>query len=62
MVTLFIEYYFICLVCCAAMPLGLNSVVIPAGYGKDTSVAAGMVLISHALSVITIPLILTLFL
>ncbi len=56
------EYYFICLVCCAAMPLGLNSVVIPAGYGKDTSVAAGMVLISHALSVLTIPLILTLFL
>ena len=56
------EYYYACLVGCAAMPLGLNSVVIPAGYGKDTSVAAGMVLISHALSVITIPLVLAVFL
>ena len=56
------EYYYACLVGCAAMPLGLNSVVIPAGYGKDTSVAAGMVLVSHALSVITIPLVLAIFL
>ena len=56
------EYYYACLVGCAAMPLGLNSVVIPAGYGKDTSVAAGMVLVSHLLSVITIPLILAIFL
>jgi predicted permease len=56
------EYFYICLVCCAALPLGLNSVVIPAGYGKDTSVAAGMVLVSHLLSVATIPLILTIFL
>lgn len=56
------EYYYACLVGCAALPLGLNSVVIPAGYGKDTSVAAGMVLVSHLLSVITIPLILAIFL
>lgn len=56
------EYYYVCAVCCAALPLGLNSVVIPAGYGRDTSVAAGMVLVSHVLSVVTIPLILTLFL
>ena len=52
------EYYYACLVGCAAMPLGLNSVVIPAGYNKDTSVAAGMVLVSHVLSVVTIPLVL----
>ncbi len=56
------EYYYVCAVCCAALPLGLNSVVIPAGYGRDTSVAAGMVLVSHVLSVITIPIILTIFL
>ena len=56
------EFYYACLVGCAAMPLGLNSVVIPAGYGKDTSIAAGMVLISHLLSVATIPLVLTVFL
>lgn len=56
------EYYYACLVGCAAMPLGLNSVVIPAGYNKDTSVAAGMVLVSHVLSVVTIPLILAIFL
>lgn len=55
------EYYFVCMLCSLAMPLGLNTVVVPAAYGKDTSVAAGMALISHVLSVITIPIILTLF-
>ena len=55
------EYYFICMLCSQAMPLGLNTVVIPAAYGKDTSVAAGMALISHGLSVITIPIILSAF-
>ncbi|MBQ5602105.1 MAG: AEC family transporter, partial [Clostridia bacterium] len=55
------EYYFVCMLCSLAMPLGLNTVVVPAAYGKDTSVAAGMALISHLLSVITIPIILTLF-
>ncbi len=55
------EYYFICMLCSQAMPLGLNTVVVPAAYGKDTSVAAGMALISHVLSVITVPIILTLF-
>ena len=47
----------ICTVCLMAMPLGLNTIVIPSAYGKDTSVAAGMALISHLLSVGTIPLI-----
>lgn len=48
---------FICAVVSLAMPLGLNTIVIPSAYGKDTTVAAGMALISHILSVITIPII-----
>lgn len=46
-----------CAVCSLAMPLGLNTIIIPSAYGKDTSVASGMALVSHALSCITIPLI-----
>ena len=49
-------------ICAMAMPLGLNTVVIPAAYGRDTSVAAGMALVSHLLAIATIPLILGLFL
>ena len=48
---------FICALCTLAMPLGLNTIVIPSAYGKDTSVAAGMAVISHLLSVVTIPII-----
>ncbi len=48
---------FICAVCSLAMPLGLTTVVIPAAYGKDTTTASGMALISHFLSCITIPLV-----
>lgn len=48
---------YVCGLCSLAMPLGLNIVVIPSAYGRDTSVAAGMAVISHLLSVITIPLI-----
>ena len=51
----------LCTVCVLAMPLGLNTVVIPSAYGKDTSVAAGMALISHLLSCITIPVIFMIF-
>ena len=47
----------ICTVCSLAMPLGLNTIVIPSAYGKDTSTAAGMALISHLLSILTIPVI-----
>lgn len=50
----------ICALCSLAMPLGLNTIVIPSALGKDTSVAAGMTVISHLLSCITIPLIFTL--
>jgi predicted permease len=39
-----------------ATPLGLNTVVIPAAYGRNTSQAAGMALVSHMLSCFTIPL------
>jgi len=47
----------VCTICALAMPLGLSTIVIPGGYGKDTSVAAGMTLVSHLLSAITIPFI-----
>ncbi len=42
-----------------AMPLGLNTVVFPEAYDGDGSKGAGLALISHTLSVITIPLIFT---
>lgn len=51
----------LCTVCALAMPLGLNTVVVPSAYGKDTSVAAGMALISHLLSLATIPVVFMLF-
>lgn len=51
----------LCAVCALAMPLGLNTIVIPSAFGRDTTVGAGMALISHALSVGTIPLIFMLF-
>ena len=51
----------LCTVCVLAMPLGLSTVVIPGGYGLDTSVAAGMALISHVMSAATIPLVFMLF-
>jgi predicted permease len=47
----------VCTICSLAMPLGLSTLVIPSGYGKDTSVAAGMAIVSHLLSVITIPIV-----
>ena len=45
----------VCAICSLAMPLGLSTIVVPGGYGKDTSVAAGMTLVSHLLSAVTIP-------
>ena len=47
----------VCIVCAVSMPLGLNTIVVPGAYGLDTSTAAGMALVSHLLSCITIPLI-----
>ena len=51
------ENIVVCSVCALAMPSGLTSIFVPKGYGKDTSVAAGMALVSHLLSAITIPII-----
>lgn len=51
------ENIYICVLSSLAMPLGLNTIVIPSAYGKDTSVAAGMAVVSHFLSCITIPLV-----
>lgn len=50
---------FICSLCSLAMPLGLNTIVIPSAIGKDTSIAASMTLVSHLLSCITIPIVFT---
>ena len=47
----------ICAICTLSMPLGLNSVVIPSAYGKNSAVAAGMALVSHLCAIGTIPLI-----
>jgi len=47
----------VCTICSLAMPLGLSTIVVPGGYGKDTSVAAGMTIVSHLLSAATIPII-----
>lgn len=47
----------LCALCALAMPLGLNTIIIPSAQGKDTSVAAGMALVSHVLSCLTIPVI-----
>lgn len=50
------ETFLICALASLAMPLGLNTIVVPKGYGKDTTDAAGMALISHTMSIGTIPL------
>ena len=47
--------------CTTAMPLGLNTVVFPAAYGGDTTPGAGMALVSHLISVITIPVMFSIF-
>ena len=57
----FDDAIFQCFVISLAMPLGLNTIVIPAAYGRDTSVPAGMALISHTLSIATIPLVMMIF-
>ena len=66
LVTMFLFYFLkpsetltICAISSVAMPLGLNTIVIPSAYGKDTTVAAGMAIISHLLSCLTIPVIFT---
>ncbi len=48
--------YIVCIVCSLAMPLGLNIMVIPSGYGNDTSIACASIIVSHLLSAFSIPL------
>ena len=48
--------------CATAMPLGLNTVVIPAAHGGDTVPGASMALISHLMSIVTIPIMFALLL
>ena len=57
----FPEVFATCAVCSLAMPLGLNTIIVPSGLGKDTKVASGMALVSHILSCVTIPLIFMLY-
>lgn len=47
----------LCVVAVLAMPLGLNTIVIPASYGKNPAVGTSMALLSHLLSCFTIPLV-----
>lgn len=47
---------FVCALCTQAMPLGMNTIVIPQAIGRDASEGAGLTVISHLLSAITIPL------
>lgn len=42
-------------------PLGLNTIVYPAAYGGETKTGASMAMISHTLSVITIPVMYVIF-
>ena len=51
----------ICAVCALAMPLGMNTIIVPGALGKDTRVASGMALVSHILCCLTIPLIFMIF-
>ena len=44
-----------------ATPLGLNTIVYPAAYGGETKTGASMTMISHTLSVITIPMMYLIF-
>lgn len=50
------------LVFITAMPLGLNSIVVPAAYGGDTSLGASMAVVSNILGIVTVPIFLMLFL
>lgn len=51
------ETLYICILNVLAMPFGLNTIVIPSAAGKDTTVAAGLAVVSHLLSCVTIPLV-----
>lgn len=45
-----------------AMPLGLNTIVLPSSYGEDANLGASMAVISNVAGLVTVPLILSIFL
>jgi len=51
------ETVYICSVISAAMPLGLNILIIPSAYGQDTTVPASMALMAFLFACITIPIV-----
>ena len=53
---------YICAVVSISMPLGMNIVVIPSAYGESKPIASGLVIVSHLLSCITLPVIFSIFL
>ena len=55
------ETVLFCGMCMVSMPMGLNAIVVPAAYGKDTSFAAALAVVTHLFAVITIPLTFLLF-
>ena len=52
----FTSTFFRCAMCMVSMPMGLNAIVVPAAYGRDTTDAAGLALVSFFFSIGTIPL------
>lgn len=55
------KIYVLPALCFSAMPLGLNTVVFPASFGADTKPGASMALISTLGSIVTIPLMFSIF-
>lgn len=55
------ESMLVCGMMMTCLSMGLNAVVVPAAYGKDTSQAAGLALISSVFSIGTIPLMFWIF-
>jgi predicted permease len=53
---------YICAVVSISMPLGMNIVVIPSAYGQAKPIASGLVIVSHLLSCITLPVLFSVFL
>ncbi len=47
--------------CANAMPLGLNTVIIPSAYGKDPKLGGSLALVSQLIAIISIPMLFSLF-
>lgn len=48
--------------CANAMPLGLNTVIIPSAYGKDSRLGGSLALVSQLMCIVTIPILFYIFL